>query len=166
MYQNQRCDVMKKKIVIIVSVIVLFVLLIFNFSTVIFIGNENVTAKYIYSDKNIITDLTAEDSKLVTEILNGKHISIFELPACGFDENVSVIINDNTFCIACDECGTVYFKDGKCIAKLEKDGTIDDWGYYYKDGDYIYLQANIDKEESNAFVREFKVNGNKLEFIE
>ena len=46
---------MKKKIVIIVSVIVLFVLLIFNFSTVIFIGNENVTAKYIYSDKNIIT---------------------------------------------------------------------------------------------------------------
>ncbi len=110
---------MKKKIVIIVSVIVLFVLLIFNFSTVIFIGNENVTAKYIYSDKNIITDLTAEDSKLVTEILNGKHISIFELPACGFDENVSVIINDNTFCIACDECGTVYYNERNGYISLD-----------------------------------------------
>ena len=110
---------MKKKIVIIISVIALLVLLIINFSTVIFIGNENVTAKYIYSDKNIITDLTAEDSKLVTEILNGKHISIFDLPSCGFDENVAVIINGKTFCIACDECGTVYFKERNGYISLD-----------------------------------------------
>ncbi len=110
---------MKKKIIIFISICVLLVILIVNFSTVIIVGKENVTARYIYGDKNITTKLSEEDATLVAEILNGKHISIFELPACGFDENVSVIINDNTFCIACDECGTVYFKERNGYISLD-----------------------------------------------
>lgn len=102
---------MKKKTLIIISVIALLVLLFINFTTVIFIGNENVTARYIYGNKNIITELNQKDANVIIKILKGKHISVFELPACGFDENVAVIINGKTFCISCDECGTVYFKE-------------------------------------------------------
>ena len=89
----------------------MLVLLFINFITVIFIGNENVTARYIYGNKNIITELNQKDANVIIKILKGKHISVFELPACGFDENIAVIINGKTFCIACDECGTVYFKE-------------------------------------------------------
>ena len=102
---------MRKKIIIMISVFVFLVLLIVNFSTVIIISNENVTARYVYGDKNITTELSDEDAKIVTKILNGKHVSVFDLPACGFDENVAVIINGRCFCIACDECGTVYYKE-------------------------------------------------------
>ena len=110
---------MSKKIIVIISVFVFIVLLIVNFFSVIIIGNENVSARYIYGDKNITTELTETDSNLVTEILNGKHISIFDLPSCGFDENVAVIINGKTFCIACDECGTVYFKERNGYISLD-----------------------------------------------
>ena len=110
---------MSKKIIVIISVFVVIVLLIVNFFSVIIIGNENVSARYIYGDKNITTELTETDSNLVTEILNGKHISIFDLPSCGFDENVAVIINGKTFCIACDECGTVYFKERNGYISLD-----------------------------------------------
>lgn len=111
---------MKRKIGIAVSVVIIIVLLIFNFSTVLLLENRTVTAIYIYGDKNITTELLQEDAKKVIRILNGKHISIFYLPACGFDENVAVIINGKTFCIACDECGTVYFKERNGYIDLEK----------------------------------------------
>lgn len=111
---------MRKKIIIMISVFVFLVLLIVNFFTVIIIGNENVTARYIYGDKNIITELSEEDSNLVTEIFNGKHISIFDLPSCGFDENVAVIINGKTFCIACDACGTVCYKERNGYISLDE----------------------------------------------
>lgn len=110
---------MKKKIIIIVSICVLLAFLIINFSTVIIIGKENVTARYIYGDKNITTELLEEDATLVAEILNGKYVSFFDLPSCGFDENVSVVINEKTFCIACDECGTVYFKERNGYISLD-----------------------------------------------
>ena len=110
---------MRKKIIVIISVFIFIVLLIVNFFSVIIISNENVSARYIYGDKNIMTELTEADSNLVTEILNGKHISIFDLPSCGFDENVAVIINGKTFCIACDECGTVYFKERNGYISLD-----------------------------------------------
>ena len=110
---------MSKKIIVIISVFVFIVLLIVNFFSVIIIGNEYVSARYIYGDKNITTELSEEDSNIVTEILNGKHLSIFLLPACGFDENIAVIINGKTFCIACDECGTVYFKERNGYISLD-----------------------------------------------
>lgn len=112
---------MKKKTIrsIIIPSLVIVILFIVNFSTTVIIKNDNVFAKYIYADKSIITELSDEDSKTVINILNGKHISIFDLPSCGFDENVAVIINDKTFCIACDECGTVYYKERNGYISLD-----------------------------------------------
>ena len=112
---------MKKKGLAIISIVVLVILMTVNFSTVILIGNKSVTAKYIYGDKNIITELSDEDAKSVKKILNGEHISVFALPACGFDENVAVLINNKTFCIACDVCGTVYFKERNGYIILDED---------------------------------------------
>ena len=110
---------MKKKIVIVISIFIVLVLLIFNFSTVVFVGKENVTARYIYGEKNIVTELSDDDARMVSKILNGKHVNIFLLPACGFDENVAVVINGKTFCIACDECGTVYLKERNGYISLD-----------------------------------------------
>ena len=58
---------------------------------------------------------------------------------------------------------TVSFENSKCIGKLESDETVEeDWGNYYKDGDYIF----IDDNNNNVFTRVFKINGNELENIE
>ena len=110
---------MKKKIVIIISILVFVVLLVVNFSTVI-IGDK-ISVRYIYGDKNITTELSDEDATVVAKILNGKHMSIFDLPSCGFDENVAIITNGKTFCIACDECATVYFKERNGYISLDND---------------------------------------------
>ena len=48
---------MKKKGLAIISIVVLVILMTVNFSTVILICNKSVTARYIYGDKNIITEL-------------------------------------------------------------------------------------------------------------
>lgn len=112
---------MKKKTIrsIIIPSLVIVILFIVNFSTTVIIKNDNVFARYTYADKSIITELSDEDSKTVINILNGKRISIFDLPSCGFDENVAVIINGKTFCIACDECGTVYYKERNGYISLD-----------------------------------------------
>ena len=74
---------MKKKTLIIISVIALLVLLFINFTTVIFIGNENVTARYIYGNKNIITELppnkTLQDKHFVGFYKDKKLVAILDL---------------------------------------------------------------------------------------
>lgn len=115
---------MKKKIVIIISILIIAAFFLLNVSTVKIIGDK-ASVRYIYGDKNITAELSDEDAEVIIEILNGKHISIFDLPSCGFDDNVAVIINGKTFCIACDECGTVYFKERNCCIILENDENIE-----------------------------------------
>lgn len=82
------------------------------------------SVRYIYGEKNIETELSIEDKNAIIDILDGKLINIFDMPACGFDENVAVIINGKTFCIACDECGTVYYKERNGYISLNDDENI------------------------------------------
>ena len=140
-------------------------------------NNEKGTITIIETGKKetfVFKYIKDNDNKLINKIVtvtnnnSGTVGSYTTAGNTGFTEISSDIIYENVkhTVVQGDVFYTISFKDGKCIAKLEKDGTIDDWGYYYKDGDYIYLQAYLGKEKSNGFVREFKVNGNELEYIE
>lgn len=112
---------MKNKLLISFLLIIAIVVCAFNFFIVNVDRKDSAIARYIYKDKNIEVVISAEDMSVIAEILDGKSIDVFALPACGFDENVAVIINNKTFCIACDECGTVYFKERNGYIILDED---------------------------------------------
>lgn len=102
---------MKKKVLFFVLVLSFAVILILNFSFVKVNNRDTAIARYVYADKNITAEISTEDMKDIAEILDGKRLSIFDLPSCGFDENVAVVIGNKTFCIACDDCATIFYKD-------------------------------------------------------
>lgn len=114
---------MKKKILFVAMPFVVFciVLVIYSFSVVNVDENDKGTAKYIYGDKNIVSEISNEDMNNIVEILDGKRIDHLILPACGFDENVAIIIDNKTLCIACDACGFIYFKERIGYINLEDD---------------------------------------------
>ena len=102
---------MKKKVFSVVLILFCAVVLILNFTFVRVNNRDTAIARYIYADKSITAEISEEDTKDIAEILDGKHISLFDLPSCGFDENVAVVIGNKTFCIACDDCATIFYKD-------------------------------------------------------
>ncbi len=128
---------MKKKVFSFVLILFCAVFLILNFSFVRVNNSDTATARYIYNDKNITAKISTEDMKNIAEILNGKHISLFDLPSCGFNENIAVVIGNKTFCIACDDCATIFYKDKvkKGYINLEADENekirtiLEDYGF-------------------------------------
>ena len=99
---------MKKGIVRRISFL-LVALMIISFSScskVEVIGNEMI-AVFRYGDIDISKPLSDEDTETIRAIFNEK--SLFsDSPSCSFNENVALIIDGNTYCIACDTCGIVY----------------------------------------------------------
>lgn len=65
---------------------------------------------------------------------------------------------DGTVYNGIDEEGieTVSLEDGKCIVKYIDEEESEDYGYYFKLGDYIYI------EEANYYFSGFKVIGNEV----
>lgn len=117
----QEVDCMKKKIVLVLGVFLCVTLLAINYFFVRISSKEIGTARYIYRDKNISTEISRDDMNTIVGILNGKHIDPLILPACGFDENVAVVIDNKTFCMACDNCGNVYYKERNGYISLSDD---------------------------------------------
>ena len=93
------------------------------------------SVRYIYGEKNIETELSIEDKNAIIDILDGKLINIFDMPACGFADDVAVIIGGKTFCIARDECGTVYYKEHNGYISLDSEENqrirtiLEDYGF-------------------------------------
>ena len=72
---------------------------------------EKCEAVFIYGDISITYEMTEEDSKSFAEIIAGEPL-YNDNPSCGFTENVSVVVNGKDhFCIACDGCEIVYWKE-------------------------------------------------------
>lgn len=67
-------------------------------------------ARFVYGDKNIETEISSSDLEAITEIFDGKTLDS-SVPSCGFDEDIAVIIDGQHFCIANDNCGSVWLKD-------------------------------------------------------
>lgn len=64
-------------------------------------------ARFKHNESNIQAELSAEHTKQIVSIFQGKKLRK-NSPSCGFTEDVSVKIDDKTFCIACDTCRIVY----------------------------------------------------------
>ncbi len=90
-------------------------------STVKIDTNDKAVARFAYGDKDIETGFADEDFKEIATIFEGKSLTK-DAPACSsgegkesalcpFNDNIGVIIGDNHFCIANDNCGVVYFKE-------------------------------------------------------
>ena len=98
-----------KKYIVLVSSYLLVVLMIFSFSSCskVEVAEGEMVAVFQYGDADITKPLSDEDSEIVRKIFNGK--SLFsDSPSCGFSEDVALIIDGNTYCIACDYCGIIY----------------------------------------------------------
>lgn len=115
---------MKKYIFIFIAVLLLVVLLLAGF----FLNPWRVSvdpargavARFSYVDTEVNTALETADSTALAEIFNGKWV-FPDSPSCGFGEDVSVRIDDLTFCIACDTCPVIYVKEKDCYMHLSKE---------------------------------------------
>jgi hypothetical protein len=98
-----------KKHVVRVSSLLLVVLMVFSFSSCskVEVAEGEIIAVFQYGDAEISKPLSDEDSEIVRKIFAGKRL-FSDSPSCGFDENVALIIDGNTYCIACDTCGVIY----------------------------------------------------------
>ena len=99
---------MKKSIVLAFSFL-LIMLMLFSFSSCskVEIATGEMVAVFRYEDTDITKPLSSEDSEIVREMFNGKNL-YSDSPSCGFSENVALITDSNTYCIACDDCGKIY----------------------------------------------------------
>ena len=101
-----------KRYIALVTSLLLFALIIFSFSScaTVEIGQGEIVAVFKYGDADITQTLSDEDSKTVKDIFKGKNL-FSDSPSCGFSKNVALIIDGNTYCIACDTCGTIYYAE-------------------------------------------------------
>lgn len=66
---------------------------------------------YQYDNTNIENVFSQEELKILCNIFDGKRLYKDAL-SCGFTENVAIKVNDSqTFCIACDTCPIIYWKE-------------------------------------------------------
>lgn len=87
---------------------------------------ENGSVHFAYDDENIATELADEDLDIIKDIFDHKKL-YKDNPSCGFTEQVSVSLNDDSeiFCIACDTCPILYSKKDDRYFKLsERDNTV------------------------------------------
>lgn len=114
----------KKKFIVISSI----VLILFSLLLTFFIFNrtdlnfaKQGTAIFKYSNTDISQQLSDEDFKKIITIFDNKFLYKDE-PSCGFDENVSIVFNDSqTFCIACDKCPVIYWKEKNKYFRISED---------------------------------------------
>lgn len=104
---------MKKRIIIsIISVVILiggyFMLNIL--SPKISILDTNARLNYVYNDKNINVNLSADEIKTIKDMFNGKRL-YNDNPSCGFTENVSISFDGMIFCVACDTCPIIKWEN-------------------------------------------------------
>lgn len=97
---------MKKRLLAIALVLVLAVVFVVQ-RNALHLGNPgSAVLAYSYGDIQIWEELYGADVDAVVDILNGK-LEHHDNPACGFDEDIAIIIGGRTFALACDSCGVV-----------------------------------------------------------
>lgn len=64
-----------------------------------------------YGDENIKEKVSAEDAKILKDILHEKKELYWDNPSCGFNDFVSVRFGNNVFSPACDNCNTIRYRN-------------------------------------------------------
>ena len=77
--------------------------------------------RFIYGDTNTMCRLDQSELEAIKAIFDGKKMEK-DNPSCGFTEDVSVTFNKaQTFCIACDTCPIVYWKEKDRYIRLTEE---------------------------------------------
>ncbi len=99
---------MKKRLAAVGSVM-LAALVLFSLSACsrVEITGQNMVAVFQYGDVDSTKPLSAEDAETVKSIFNKKTM-YSDMPACGFSENMALLIDGKPYCIAQDTCGAIY----------------------------------------------------------
>ena len=123
----QKEEKMKKLIITLVSIVLVFGLLsMCNVTCAIhFIMPLAGNARIIYKTygSNIDAPLTREDAEEIKNIVNGK-LLYYDSPSCGFDEKVAVSLNGRLLMPACDTCPTLKYKNKYMSVSKEQIATI------------------------------------------
>ncbi len=71
--------------------------------------NADVYLSFVYGEDNIRVTLEDEEAEKVIGILNGNDYEPISsgVPSCGFDKNISLKVDGQTFAIACDTCNYI-----------------------------------------------------------
>lgn len=69
-------------------------------------SGSKVVLSYLQGEKNIRVELPYEEAEKVISILDGKKYDPLDgsIPACGFDEDISLKVGNRVFAIAGDTC--------------------------------------------------------------
>lgn len=111
---------MKKRIFIVMCTFLIVVGAILCFEPKVrFNKIDGGSVKFVYGGKNVQEDLTDEHIMLIVRAFKNKRLSQ-QLPSCGFTEDVSIKIENKTFCIACDTCPMVYLLEADGYFELDK----------------------------------------------
>ena len=99
-------------------VIGIFTFIYFNPFTVNIKNESKAEVVFVYDyydtdeDANIRETISEEDLATVKEILKGKKTYWeFGIPACGFDENISIRSGDKVLSPACDGCNKIKYRN-------------------------------------------------------
>ena len=111
-----------KKLIVLVSSLLLIVLMLFSFSSCseVEMSTGEMLAVFRYGDVDITEQLSNEDAEIVKQIFIGKRL-FSDSPSCGFGEDVAIIIDNKTYCIACDYCPLIYIAQENKYLKLSDD---------------------------------------------
>lgn len=108
---------MKTKIIIIVSVVIgLSLTAVTAFYLINSYKIKTDTAKtgqiiFEYADAKISDNLSDEDLTAIKQIFDGK-ATYNDIPSCGFSDKIAVVLDGSqVFCIACDDCPTICYKN-------------------------------------------------------
>lgn len=88
----------------------------FNKTNVSTIYDGKVVFKY--DETNITKKLSNKDLNIIKNIFDNKKL-YKDSPSCGFSDNIAVVLDGTqVFCIACDECPIIYYKNEELFFKL------------------------------------------------
>ena len=98
-----------KRCIALTVLLLLTVSMIFSFASCskVEVADGEMVAVFRYEDVDITKPVAHEDSETIREMFNKKNLYADSL-SCGFSENVALIIGNDTYCIACDDCGIIY----------------------------------------------------------
>lgn len=112
----------KYSIILIVSILSLAILAFFYFNPVFVTvpDCENAEVVFIYNEDNIRQTVSAEDTEKLKTILGGFRWLDYDMPACGFDDNICIRLGNKSFSPACDRDPIIKFRN-KYFSLTEKE---------------------------------------------
>lgn len=98
---------------ILMGLIPLAIILIYFYFNPLFVNApncKNAELIFIYGKDNIVATISEEDTDKLYDILGGFHFVHYDMPSCGFDENICVRFGNTAFSPACDTDPIIQYK--------------------------------------------------------